>query len=31
MFCECESLSNIRALENWNISNGKDFSYMFDK
>ena len=30
MFCSCTSLQDISALENWNVSNGTDFSYMFD-
>ena len=29
MFHECSSLSDIKALEKWNVSNGKDFSYLF--
>ena len=26
----CTSLQNIKALESWNVSNGTDFSYMFE-
>ena len=29
MFSQCSSLSNIKALENWNASKGNDFSFMF--
>ena len=29
MFYCCSSLSNIKPLENWNVSNGTDFSGMF--
>ena len=29
MFSSCESLSNIKPLKNWNVSNGKDFYGMF--
>ena len=29
MFYNCSSLSDIKSLENWNVSNGNDFSYMF--
>ena len=29
MFCNCESLSDIKGLEKWNVSNGNNFSYMF--
>ena len=29
MFSNCSSLSDIRALENWDVSNGNNFSYMF--
>ena len=29
MFSDCKSLSNIKGLENWNVSNGNNFSYMF--
>ena len=29
MFSYCSSLSNINSLQNWNVSNGKDFSFMF--
>ena len=28
---ECSSLSDIKPLENWNVSNGKDFSYLKEK
>ena len=30
MFYNCESLQNINSLENWNISNMKDVSCMFE-
>ena len=26
---ECSSLSDIKALQNWNVSNGKNFNFMF--
>ena len=29
MFDSCELLTNLKVLENWNVSNCKDFSYMF--
>ena len=29
MFYECSSLSDIKSLENWNVSNGNNFSGMF--
>jgi len=29
IFEYCESLSDIKGLENWNVSNGNDFSDMF--
>ncbi len=29
MFSECSSLSEIKVLENWNLSNGNDLSEMF--
>ena len=29
MFFVCSSLSDIKSLENWNVSNGTDFSDMF--
>ena len=29
MFYHCNSLSDIKGLENWNVSNGNNFSYMF--
>ena len=29
MFCDCKSLSDINALENWDVSNGIDFDDMF--
>ena len=29
MFSGCSSLSNIKALEKWNVSNGNNFNYMF--
>ena len=29
MFCECSSLSDIKPLENWNVSNGNIFDNMF--
>ena len=28
MFLECSSLSDIKSLEKWNVSNGINFSYM---
>ena len=28
MFNGCSSLSDIKGLENWNVSNGKDFSFI---
>ena len=31
MFSWCKSLSDIKSLENWNVSNGNDFSYMFNE
>ena len=31
MFYKCSSLSDIKGLENWNISKGNNFSYMFNK
>ena len=30
MFCDCSSLVDIKPLQNWNVSNGKNFSGMFD-
>ena len=30
MFYGCSKLSNIKPLMNWNISNGNDFSSMFN-
>ena len=30
MFNNCSSLSDIKPLENWNVSNGNDFSFMFN-
>ena len=30
MFYGCKNLSNIKALENWNVSNGKNFESMFN-
>ena len=30
MFSECTSFKNISALKSWDISNGKDFSGMFE-
>jgi len=29
MFFGCSSLSDIKSLENWNVSNGTYFSWMF--
>ena len=29
MFSNCRLLSDIKGLENWNVSNGNNFSYMF--
>ena len=29
MFKSCNSLPDIRYLENWNVSNGNNFRYMF--
>ena len=29
MFSWCESLSDIKPLQNWNVSNGNNFSGMF--
>ena len=29
MFFECGSLSNLNPLQNWNVSNGVNFSCMF--
>ena len=29
MFYKCESLSDIKGLKNWNVSNENNFSYMF--
>ena len=31
MFSYCLSLSNIEPLQNWNVSNGKNFGCMFKK
>jgi len=31
MFSGCKSLSNIKGLENWNVLNGNNFSYMFSR
>ena len=31
MFSKCSSLSNIRSLQNWDVSRGNNFSYMFYK
>ena len=30
MFYACESLENLNALKNWNVSNAIDISHMFD-
>ena len=30
MFNNCESLSNIKPLKNWNVSNGYEFGGMFN-
>ena len=29
MFSGCSSLSDVKGLENWNLSNGNNFGYMF--
>ena len=29
MFAYCECLKDINSLQNWNVSNGNDFSSMF--
>ena len=29
MFYDCFTLSDVKSLENWNVSNGNNFSYMF--
>ena len=29
MFLECSSLKDIKALENWNVSNNNNFECMF--
>ena len=29
MFSGCSLLSNIESLEKWDLSNGKDFSFIF--
>ena len=29
LFSFCKSLSDIKPLENWNVSNGNNFSFMF--
>ena len=31
MFYECSYLLDIKGLENWNVSNVNNFSYMFYK
>ena len=31
MFGDCSSLSDIKPLENWNVSNGTNFEGMFYK
>ena len=31
MFLGCLNLSDIKPLENWNVSNGKYFEFMFNK
>ena len=31
MFRGCKLLSDIKPLQNWNVSNGNNFSYMFSK
>ena len=31
MFSGCSSLSNIKALQNWNVSNGNNFSFIFSE
>jgi len=29
MFCGCSSLSDLKGLQNWNVSNGSNFNGMF--
>ena len=29
MFCKCTNLSDIKPLQNWNVSNGSNFISMF--
>jgi hypothetical protein len=29
MFFDCSNIIDIKALKNWNVSNGEDFSNMF--
>ena len=29
MFCDCQLLSDLKELENWNVPNGNVFSEMF--
>ena len=31
MFFRCSSLTDVKPLENWNVSNGNDFSNMFSE
>ena len=31
MFFGCKSLSDIKPLQNWNVSNGYNFAYMFNE
>ena len=30
MFSQCSSLSNIKGIEKWNVSNGNNFEGMFE-
>ena len=30
MFSRCSQLSDISGLKNWNVSNGTNFSYLFE-
>ena len=31
MFSECSSLSDLKPIQNWNVSNGNNFSHIFFK
>ena len=31
MFGHCKKITTLKALKNWNVSNGKDFGYMFEE